>query len=267
GDFGRMRMSSRHTPKGHEITELATEGPLASFVATGIWRSRGGTSLDGILKSDQLGESLRKLAVTNQLTEAKGNIEVSLSWDEGLLDFSLPAATGVIHVSTDEGRIASADPGIGRILGLVNVSALKRRIQLDFSDFSQEGFVFDDMGGTLKLSDGVASTENLTIKAPAADIFISGEIDLGTRAVNQEIRVVPDLHGALPLAATAAGGPAAGAAALVIGKIAGKQIDRIAEIRYSVSGTWEDPVIERISQPNVTDDASEDLYDPLSDFQ
>lgn len=267
GNFGRMRMTSRHTPKGHEITELATNGVLASFVATGMWKSRGGSTLDGILKSEQLGESLRKLAVTNQLTEAKGNIEVSLDWDGGLLDFSLQKANGVIHVSTDEGRIASADPGFGRILGLVNVSALKRRLKLDFSDFSNEGFVFDDMGGTLKLSDGVASTDNLTIKAPSADIFITGEINLGTREVNQMIRVVPDLHGALPLAATAAGGPAAGAAALVIGKIAGKQLDRIAEMRYSVTGTWEDPVIERIPQPGVTDDEDDDPDDPLSDFQ
>ena len=267
GDFGRMRMTSRHTPQGHEITEMATKGSLASFVATGLWKSRGGSNIDGILKSEQLGESLRKLAVTDQLTEAKGNIEVSLQWDGGLLDFSLREASGVVHVSTDEGRIASADPGFGRILGLVNVSALKRRLKLDFSDFANEGFVFDDMNGTLKLDAGVASTDNLTIKAPSADIFITGEIDLGTREVNQMIRVVPDLHGALPLAATAAGGPAAGAAALVIGKIAGKQLDRIAEMRYSVTGTWEDPVIERIRQPGAADDADEDRYDPLSDFQ
>ncbi|MDX1345375.1 MAG: AsmA-like C-terminal region-containing protein, partial [Sedimenticolaceae bacterium] len=77
----------------------------------------------------------------------------------------------------------------------------------------------------------------------------------------------PDLHGALPLAATAAGGPAAGAAALVIGTIAGKQLDRIAEVRYSVTGTWEDPVIARIRQPGAADDADDDRYDPLSDFQ
>ena len=89
-------------------------------------------------------------------------------------------------------RQPAADPGFGRILGLVNVSALKRRIKLDFSDFSNEGFVFDVMNGTLNLADGVASTDNLTIKAPSADIFISGEIDLGTRKVNQMIRVVPD---------------------------------------------------------------------------
>ena len=267
GNFGRMRMTSRHTPQGHEITELATKGALASFVATGIWKSRGGSNIDGILKSEQLGESLRKLAVTDQLTEADGNIEVSLAWDGGLLDFSLQEVNGVVHVSTGEGRIASADPGFGRILGLVNVSALKRRIKLDFSDFANEGFVFDDMNGTLNLSEGVASTENLTIKAPSADIFIAGEIDLGTREVNQVIRVVPDLHGALPLAATAAGGPVAGAAALVIGKIAGKQLDRIAEMRYSVTGTWEEPVIERIRQPGVTDDENDTSYDPLSDFQ
>ena len=266
GDFGRMRMRSRHTPAGHEITELATKGELATFAATGIWKSRGGSSIDGILKSGQLGESLRKLAITNQLTEAEGNIEVSLEWDKGLLDFSLQEASGVIHVSTEEGRIASANPGIGRILGLVNISALKRRIKLDFSDFAEEGFVFDEMNGTLELAEGVASTDDLTIKAPSADIFITGEIDLGTRKVNQQISVVPDIHGALPLAATAAGGPVAGAAALVIGKIAGKQIDRIVEMRYSVTGTWEDPVIERIRQPGV-DEENGDPDDPLSDFQ
>ena len=52
-----------------------------------------------------------------------------------------------------------------------------------------------------------------------------------------------------------------------IGKIAGKQLDRIAEMRYSVTGTWEEPVIERISQPNVTEDPDDDQDDPLSDFQ
>ena len=122
------------------------------------------------------------------------------------------------------------------------------------------------MNGTLELAEGVASTDDLTIKAPSADIFITGEIDLGTRKVNQQISVVPDIHGALPLAATAAGGPVAGAAALVIGKIAGKQIDRIVEMRYSVTGTWEDPVIERIRQPGV-DEENGDPDDPLSDFQ
>ena len=38
-------------------------------------------------------------------------------------------------------------------------------------------------------------------------------------------------------------------------------------MRYSVTGTWEEPVIERISQPNVTEDPDDDQDDPLSDFQ
>ena len=91
-----------------------------------------------------------------------------------------------------------------------------------------------------------------------------------SRELDQEIRVLPDLHGALPLAATAAGGPGAGVAALLIGKIAGKKIDKIAETRYRVTGTLDAPNIERIGREaseEEQDDDFRDPDDPLADFQ
>jgi uncharacterized protein YhdP len=266
-DFGRMRLRTRHTASAHEVNEFAISGEIMTFTATGNW-TRGGSSIKGKLTSQRLGETLRKLDITDQVTDARGNIELGFDWPGSLLEFSLKKAQGDIRVSTSEGRITSANPGFGRILGLVNVSALKRRLTLDFSDLTEEGFAFDDISAHLTFADGVATLESVTVKAPAADIHASGNVDLESRALDQEIRVLPDLHGALPLAATAAAGPGAGAVALVISEIAGKQIDKMAEVRYRVTGTLDDPVIERIGR-DAGDDGEGQALDadhPLADF-
>jgi uncharacterized protein YhdP len=155
-------------------------------------------------------------------------------------------------VDTREGRFSEAQPGLARILGFLNIGALKRRLRLDFSDVTEKGFSFDEMRGRFVLKQGVVSTKNeLVIKAPAADIHVSGDLDLGARQVNQRIRVIPDIHGVLPLAGVAAGGPAVGAALLVAGVVAGKQIDQIAEINYSVKGSWDNPDIVRVSRKKL----------------
>ena len=63
-------------------------------------------------------------------------------------------------------------------------------------------------------------------------------------------------------AATAAGGPGAGVAALLIGKIAGKKIDKIAETRYRVTGTLDAPNIERIGREASEEEQDDDFRDP-----
>lgn len=267
GNFGRMTLKTAHTKKGHELVELKTRGKLAVFAATGTWNKSGRSQLNGILSSQQLGATLKKLDVTDQLIKAKGSIEATLEWKGGLLDFSMDKAVGTVVIHTSDGRFASANPGFGRLLGLVNVAALKRRLKLDFSDFAREGFAFDTINGRIKLADGKATLKPVTIKAPSADITVIGTIDLTTQGLDQQITVLPDIHGALPLAATAAGGPAAGAAALVIGKLAGKKIDRIGRIKYKVTGTWDKPDIARIGGRTAAEQESIDVDDPLADFQ
>jgi uncharacterized protein YhdP len=267
GNFGKMSLRTAHTKQGHELVEFKTRGKLAVFAATGTWRKNGTSDLNGILSSQQLGATLKKLDITDQLVKAKGNIEATLDWQGGLLDFSMNRARGTVLINTSEGRFTSANPGFGRLLGLVNVAALKRRLKLDFSDLTREGFAFDEISGRIQLAAGEATLKQVTIKAPSADITVNGSVDLHTRALDQNITVLPDIHGALPLAATAAGGPAAGAAALVIGKIAGKKIDRIGRLRYRVTGTWDNPVIKRIGGRTAVEQDAGDIDDPLADFQ
>ena len=253
--FGTLSMKTRHTRTGHEMTELKVKSQNDDLVASGAWNRQNGRSTTDVsisLVAAEIGKTLKSLDISNQLEEAQGSINADLSWRGTPADYTTNRLNGALLLDTREGRFSEAQPGLGRILGFLNIGALKRRLQLDFSDITKKGFSFDEMRGKFVLNQGVVSTnKELVIKAPAADIHVTGDLNLGTRRVNQRIRVIPDIHGVLPLAGAAAGGPAVGAALLVAGVVAGKQIDQVAEVNYQVKGSFDDPDVVRVSRKKL----------------
>jgi uncharacterized protein YhdP len=57
---------------------------------------------------------------------------------------------------------------------------------------------------------------------------------------------VPQVDSALPIAGAALGGPAAGAVVYLLDRVLGigKKINKAAEIRYHVGGSWDKPQID-----------------------
>jgi len=87
------------------------------------------------------------------------------------------------------------------------------------------------------------------VDGPAAKIEISGRIGLADQDYDELVTVIPSVKTGIPLAGTLAGGPIVGAALLVAqtlleGKLGA--INRLAEKQYSVTGPWDDPVIEKL---------------------
>ncbi len=253
--FGSLSMKTRHTRTGHEMLELKVNSKNDSLVAKGSWNSKKGASTTSVnisLVAAEFGETLKSLDLSSQLEEAQGSVDAELNWRGTPADYAASRLNGSLLLDTKKGRFSEAQPGLGRILGFLNIGALKRRLRLDFSDLTEKGFSFDKMRGRFVLNQGVVSTKkDLLIKAPAADIHVSGNLNLETRQVNQLIRVIPDLHGVLPLAGVAAGGPAVGAALLAAGVVAGKQIDQIAEVNYQVKGSLDNPDVERVARKKL----------------
>ena len=253
--FGTLSMKTRHTRTGHEMLELKVNSKNDSLVASGSWDSKKGGSTTNVNISSvaaEFGETLKSLDLTNQLEEAQGSVDADLNWRGTPADYAPGRLNGTLLLDTSEGRFSEAQPGLGRILGFLNIGALKRRLRLDFSDLTKKGFSFDKMRGRFVLKQGVVSTnKELLIEAPAADIHVTGDLNLGTRRVNQRIRVIPDIHGLLPLAGVAAGGPAVGAALLAAGIVAGKQLDQIAEVNYQVKGSWDNPDVVRVARKKL----------------
>ena len=88
--------------------------------------------------------------------------------------------------------------GAGRAVGLLSVTALPRRLSLDFTDVFGKGLAFDKIEGDFTLSDGNAYTSNLIMDGPAAGVRISGRVGIEAEDYDQTAIVsaeVGKVHG------------------------------------------------------------------------
>jgi len=143
------------------------------------------------------------------------------------------------------GRLTEVEPGgIGRAFGLLNLNSLTRRLSMDFSDITESGFGFDSIRGLFTIAAGQASTDDLVLIGPAAQIHITGSIDLVQQTLAQQATVLPQIGSSLTLAGTLAGGPVVGAALFVADQLLPEGMARVGSYQYTIRGPWDDPDIE-----------------------
>ena len=139
-------------------------------------------------------------------------------------------------------------------MGLFNLGEITRRLSLDFTDFFSKGYVFDKIRGDLVFENANLTTENLFIKGPSAHILIQGRTGIVAKDYDQVVTVTPHVSGGLPWIGLAVGGPL-GAVGVIVGekvaKTIGIDVNKVTEIKYSMTGSWDDPKIERIAQKVV----------------
>jgi uncharacterized protein YhdP len=176
-----------------------------------------------------------------------------LDWPGNPADFQLATVEGKIKLETGKGRLVEVKEGAGKLLNVFNLNSLQRRLSLDFTDLTKEGFSFDKIKGSLVIGDGNAYTEDFVIHGTSATIEISGRTGLADRDYDQLVKVTPQVSSSLPLAGALAGGPAVGAAVFLAERLVGKNFNRMAQVRYEVSGTWDNPVYTRLKSDLETD--------------
>ena len=249
GQFlGGLTLEAAPVPGGLELTKLALSGPDIDLASSGSWaRADDETaSIAGVLESPDLGRLTRGLGFDLAMEDASAEIEFDLRWPDALLSPDLSGMEGSLSLVIGQGRLSDVDPGVGRVLGLVNLRSLGRRLSLDFSDVLDEGFAFDGMEGHFNVRAGDAYTEDFVIKGPSARIDVQGRVGLASQDYDQLITVTPDVSGTIPIAAAIAAGPIVGAAVLLAEQLVGSGIDRGSSVQYEVSGPWDDPKIERV---------------------
>ncbi len=173
-------------------------------------------------------------------------MSLRLDWPGGLEAFALRHADGSINAKVGAGRLLDVEPGVGRMLGFMNLGALGRRLSLDFSDLYQQGFAFEQIDGQIRIGGGQARSETFAIQGPAGDVTIEGSSNLVEQTFDQTVTVVPRIGSSVALASALAGGPVVGAAVLLVDRVAGGAIDRLGSYRYRVTGPWREPVLERV---------------------
>jgi uncharacterized protein (TIGR02099 family) len=244
--IGALTLDSERRPDGVALTGLALDGPLLVMRGRGTWTSEGGeqrSALKLTTEASDMGAFLRLIEFKSQLDEAPANATLDLTWPGGPSDFSPAILRGRATAEVGAGSLLDVEPGVGRMLGILNLAALQRRLSLDFRDLFDRGYAFEQISGALAVEDGKARIERLTIDGPSASITVEGETDLIDQRFDQVVTVTPRLGSSLAVASAVAAGPLVGAAVYLADKVTGGAVDRIGRHQYSVSGPWEDPEI------------------------
>jgi len=261
-DFGHLQLISRKILRGTEFQTLSLNSSQMQLSASGKWvkltSERQQTHLDLSRSSSSFGDMLSKLGFTRNIEQAPADIDSRLHWNGSPLEFSIGRLNGRISILLGRGNFIRAEPGIGRIFGLLNVGALQRRLSLDFSDLTHKGFGFDIIEGNFDLDQGDAYTNDLQIKGPGAQIDIAGHIGLDDESLDQLITVTPSISSALPVAGVLAGGPMGGAAMLLVQGLIGKQLNRVSQRQYLIKGPWDDPELIKLARASVASTSQRD---------
>ena len=249
-DLGEFRLNSHHDTQGLQIEQLSSRREGLETIGSGEWRWMDGAPRSEMrlrLATDNLGEALTSAGFDIALQRGQAVVEVNGTWSGSPVDFGLKHLEGDLELVVTDGAIPEAGPGAGRVLGLISLNSIPRRLRLDFSDVFGEGLAFDRAAGRFELSGGVASTDDLRIDAPAAEIRVRGHTNFQNRTFDQTLIVRPGVGSALPVIGALAGGPVGAAAGAALQQIFSKPLGGISEVRYAVTGGWQDPTIEPVA--------------------
>lgn len=254
-ELGRFRLSAVPRSGGLYVKEAHLDFGQRQIAANGEWleNSTGhNTKLEATLHSQSLGEALAIFGYPDNGVE-RGETEANLvaEWEAALPDFSLARLMGTLKLRVGPGQLRSIKPGLGRLIGMLNVQNLTRRLSFDFSDLFQPGMGFDQIAGTFVFRQGSAYTDDLLVEAPAARIEIRGRTGLQARDFDQIITIFPSVGGALPVAGVLAGGPAVGAAVFVAGRLLRKDIEHATRYHYALKGAWDNPLVEPLRKSPI----------------
>lgn len=250
-NFGETRLESLPTTDGMRIDQFETRSADMEMHVRGQWngdgkRHRSDVDLD--LTSENMGHMLAALGFAGIFEGGQTLAHLNAYWNGSPASFALARLEGKLKLTVNAGRILDVEPGMGRLFGLFSVREIPRRLALDFGDFFRSGMSFTAINGEFALGGGNATTNNLTITSPAADIRIQGRTGLKARDYDQQMVVTPRVGGALTVVGALAGGPAGAAAGLAVQTLFNKAINQVTTARYRVTGSWEKPEITLISR-------------------
>lgn len=206
------------------------------------------TEFDGFLLCDDMGYVLKQWGYEPIVTSKKCRYDAKVNWPGTPVDFDMDTISGTNRFRLEEGSFASIPDGATsalKVVGILNLSRLMQRIQLDFSDLSSDGLAYDWVEGNVKAEKGVMLIDKpLVIKGSSSEMRLSGIVDVPDENMNAEMVVTLPIGSNLPwIAALAVNLPAA-AGVFVVSKMLKKQVDKLSSAVYSLKGPWENPEVK-----------------------
>jgi uncharacterized protein YhdP len=258
--WGKVDMQARpvHATRSWEISTLTITNADALLTGQGRWATRAldprskassRTVLDMQLEVKNGGALLARAGYPEVVRDTAGKIEGQLSWPGSPLAFSGGALSGTLGMNLEKGRFLKAEPGVARLVGILNLQTLPRRIKLDFSDVFSEGFTYERIRGDLEFLEGEVTTRNLRIVGVQASVLLEGSASIRNETQDIRVLVLPEVNAGLAsLGYAALVNPAVGLGAFLAQYVLRDPVRRLLAYEYQLTGRWEDPVVTPIAR-------------------
>ena len=192
------------------------------------------------------GALLGRFGMKVLVRRGSGRLGGQVQWQGSPFSIDYPSLSGQLQIDIAAGQFLRAEPGLAKLLGVLNLQALPRRLALDFRDVFSQGFSFDFVRGDARIARGVVSTNNLQMKGVNAAVLMDGQADLAHETQNLRVVVVPEINaGTAALVATAIN-PAIGLGTFLAQMVLSKPLIAATTQQFRVDGSWVDPRVTRL---------------------
>ena len=257
--LGKLEIVANNIAGEWKIQTLNLTNPDGALTATGVWRralpaapgaaARRPIALDFTLNTPDSGKLLDRLGFPNAVRAGTGYLKGNIGWEGSPTSIDYASLRGDLELRVEKGQFLKADPGVGKLLGIMSLQALPRRLTLDFRDVFSEGFAYDLVSASSKIERGILSTNDFRMAGVSAAVLMTGDTDLARETQNLKVVVLPDLSGGMMSVIGVITGiinPLSALASYLAQRVLKDPLSKAFSFEYAVTGSWADPKIARI---------------------
>lgn len=258
--FGKFELLASPQGKNWQIDKLTLALPEGKFSLKGIWYGwlshHQSTRATIEVETTDVGKLLSHLGQPNTIKRGTATLSGQLTWQGKPSALNTQTMHGNVTLEAKNGQFLKAEPGIGKLLGVLSLQALPRRITLDFKDIFSEGFSFDTVTAHARIDNGILSSQDFLMSGSVAQVTMKGDVNLNQETQKLRVRVMPSLTDGMTLLSFL-GGPVTGVTSYIIQKILRNPVEQMIPFEYNITGGWSNPKVEKVGlTPPATTNSS-----------
>lgn len=248
-DLGRLKVRGNPLADGYQLGELQLANPDGDLSGQLSWQKNkavlaGKAQLN--LNAKDMGQWLNRWGKGDLLRRGSGHFKADFNWVDKDLTPPMAGLNGAWHLEGEKGVLLKVNPGLGRLLGLINLESILRRAQLDFRDVFNEGLSFDKIASSAQIANGIMTLSAFHMVGPAVGISMDGQANLVTEALNLRLRVVPSVSSGVAVAAGTLVNPVVGLSIYLLQQVLSNPVGKILTYTYFIGGRWSQPEVKTV---------------------
>ncbi|GLU30685.1 AsmA-like C-terminal region-containing protein [Trinickia caryophylli] len=262
--FGRLAVDAHNREEDGmpvwQLDKLELTNAAAHLVATANWRTTRRlsaaaadedaprrTAIDFKLDIADAGALLDQLGLPRTVKAGTGSLSGKMFWRGGPTAVDYPTLHGQMALDLRHGQVLKVDPGVAKLLGVLSLQSLARVVTLNFRDVLGEGLPFESITGKGRVIDGIGHLDDFHIVTAPARADVTGTVNLAAETQDLRVMVTPTLNAGSAVIAAAIVNPLLGLGAFVANLALSESIAHAFASRYTITGSWSHPTVERLS--------------------